>query len=60
MTIATQPQYDAATEALLLFEQQIIQQKRIPPVFLPAPDVLKAYAAQAAKIAVDAALAVKP
>lgn len=56
--MATQAQYDAATAALMALEQQIVRDKGIPAFLLPSQDELQSYAAQAAKMAVDAALAV--
>jgi hypothetical protein len=54
--MATQAEYDAATAALLALAHQIIQEKNIPAVFVPASD-LQSYAQRAAKVAVDAAVA---
>lgn len=55
---ATQAQYDAATAALMQLEQQIVQGKGIPAFLLPSQEQLQSYAAEAAKVAVDAALGV--
>jgi hypothetical protein len=55
--VATQQDYDTGTAALIALEQQIVQGKGIPAVFLPSQDELNQYAAQAAKAVIDAVYA---
>jgi hypothetical protein len=52
--MATQQDYDTGTQALIALEQQIVQGKGIPAMFLPSQDELNQYAAQAAKAVIDA------
>lgn len=59
MMAATQAQYDAATKALLDLEQQIVKERNIPTFMLPPLAIQQQYAARAAKVSVDAALAVQ-
>ncbi len=52
-----QAMYDAATSAVLAIEHAIIKEKNVPAIFVPADDVLTAYAARLAKAALDGAMA---
>jgi hypothetical protein len=52
--MATQKDYDTGTAALVVLEQQIIKDKGIPSFVLPSQDQLQQYAAQAAKVVIDA------